>query len=149
MKIEQKITGYKVASPAEPSQAPKEVMHESVERPEHLRGSTYKLKTPLSDHSLYVTINDVLLNEGTDHEAFHPYEIFINSKEMEYYQWVTALTRVISAVFRKGGDVHFLIEELKSVADPKGSFWYKGKQVGSLVALIGGTIETHLLRGAK
>jgi hypothetical protein len=149
MKIDKKIVGYKVASPSSPIEQPKQVMHEAVERPEHLRGCTYKLKTPLSDHSIYLTINDVVLNAGTDHEAFHPYEIFINSKEMEYYQWVTALTRVISAVFRKGGDVEFLIEELKTVADPKGSFWYKGKQFGSIVALIGATIETHLERNAK
>jgi len=144
MKIDKRITGYAVAKP--PEEPLKEIMHEAVERPEYLRGSTYKLKTPLSEHALYLTINDVVLNEGTDHEAYHPYELFINSKEMEYYQWVTALTRVISAVFRKGGDVKFLVEELKTVADPKGGFWYKGKQVGSIVGLIGATIESHLER---
>jgi len=144
MKIDKKITGYKVAQNAIPEEPSKEVMHESIARPEHLRGSTYKMKTPLSNHALYVTINDVVLNEGTDHEVLHPYEIFINSKEMEYYQWVTALTRVISAVFRKGGDIKFLIEELKCIADPKGGFWHQGKYAPSLVAQIGAILETHL-----
>lgn len=149
MVINKKIIGYAVSQTALVSPAPMTEMHESVGRPEYLHGCTYKLKTPLSEYAVYVTINDVILNAGTDHETPHPFEVFINSKEMEYYQWVTALTRVISAVFRKGGDVNFLVEELKSVADPKGSFWYKGKQVGSIVALIGATIETHLRREKK
>ena len=80
-------------------------MHEKLERPEMLVGSTYKIKTPLSEHALYVTINDVILNEGTEHELRRPFEIFINSKNMDHFQWIVALTRIISAVFRKGGDV--------------------------------------------
>jgi len=83
-------------------------MHEKVERPETLMGSTYKIKTPLSEHSLYVTINDIVLNPGTEHELRRPFEIFINSKNMDHFQWIVALTRIISAVFRKGGDVTFL-----------------------------------------
>jgi hypothetical protein len=84
-------------------------MHEKVERPETLRGSTYKVKTPLSEHALYLTINDIILNEGTEHELRRPFEIFINSKNMDHFQWIVALTRIISAVFRKGGDVTFLV----------------------------------------
>ena len=95
-------------------------MHEKVERPEMLLGSTYKLKTPLSEHALYVTINDIVFNEGTEHEMRRPFEIFINSKNMDHFQWIVALTRIMSAVFRKGGDVTFLVEELRSVFDPKG-----------------------------
>jgi hypothetical protein len=76
-------------------------MHERVERPEMLVGSTYKIKTPLSDHALYVTINDIVLNQGTEHEQRRPFEVFINSKNMEHFQWIVALTRIISAVFRK------------------------------------------------
>ena len=93
-------------------------MHEQLERPEQLAGSTYKIKTPLSDHALYVTINDIVLNPETEHELRRPFEIFINSKNMEHFQWIVALTRIISAVFRKGGDVAFLVEELHSVFDP-------------------------------
>jgi len=99
-----------------------------LERPERLAGSTYKIKTPLSPHSIYVTINDIILNEGTPHESLNPYEIFISSKSMEHFQWIVALTRVISAVFRKGGEISFLVDELMAVFDPKAGYYKKGGQ---------------------
>ena len=120
-------------------------MHEKLERPETLLGSTYKVKTPQSEHALYITINDVLLNEGTKYEMRRPYEIFINSKNMDHFQWIVALTRIISAVFRKGGDVTFLVDELRSVFDPRGGYFKKGgKYKPSLVAEIGDAIECHM-----
>lgn len=157
-KIEQKITGFKVktnATPETPAPAvetpapiPAEAirMSEMVERPEFLLGSTYKVKAEaVSAHALYITINDIILNEGTENEERRPYEIFINSKDMEHYQWVVAMTRLMSAVFRKGGDVTFLIEELKSVFDPRGGYWKKGSFMPSIVAEIGFIIERHLI----
>lgn len=121
-------------------------MHEKVQRPEMLLGSTYKIRTPLSEHSLYVTINDIVLNPGTEHELRRPFEIFINSKNMDHFQWIVALTRIISAVFRKGGDVTFLVDELRSVFDPRGGYFKKGgKYMPSLVAEIGDAIESHLV----
>jgi len=121
-------------------------MHEKVQRPEMLIGSTYKIKTPLSEHALYVTINDIVLNQGSEHELRRPFEIFINSKNMDHFQWIVALTRIISAVFRKGGDVTFLVDELRSVFDPKGGYFKKGgKYMPSLVAEIGDAIESHLV----
>ena len=120
-------------------------MHEKLERPEVLLGSTYKVKTPLSEHALYVTINDVVLNADTEHEQRRPFEIFINSKNMEHFQWIVALTRIVSAVFRKGGDVTFLVEELRSVFDPRGGYFKKGgRYMPSLVAEIGDVIEAHM-----
>jgi len=120
-------------------------MHEKLERPEMLIGSTYKVKTPLSEHALYVTINDVILNEDTEHQLRRPFEVFINSKNMDHFQWIVALTRIISAVFRKGGDVTFLVDELRSVFDPRGGYFKKGgKYMPSLVAEIGDAIECHL-----
>ena len=120
-------------------------MHEKLERPEMLLGSTYKVKTPLTEHALYITINDVILNQGTDHELRRPFEIFINSKNMDHFQWIVALTRIISAVFRKGGDVTFLVEELRSVFDPRGGYFKKGgKYMPTLVAEIGDAIECHM-----
>ena len=120
-------------------------MHENLERPEMLIGSTYKIKTPLSEHALYVTINDIILNQGTEHELRRPFEMFINSKNMDHFQWIVALTRIISAVFRKGGDVTFLVEELQSVFDPKGGYFKKGGRfMPSLVAEIGDVIDSHL-----
>ncbi len=119
-------------------------MSENVERPECLRGTTYKIKTPVSEHALYVTINDVVLNEGSAFESRQPFEIFINSKNLEHYQWIVALTRVISAVFRKGGDVAFLAEELQAVFDPKGGYWQKGKYTPSLVAELGAVLDKHM-----
>ncbi len=120
-------------------------MHEQLERPEMLAGSTYKIKTPLSEHALYVTINDIILNAGTEHELRRPFEMFINSKNMDHFQWIVALTRIISAVFRKGGDVTFMVEELRSVFDPKGGYFKKGGRfMPSLVAEIGDVLENHL-----
>lgn len=131
-----------VETPAAPAPV---VMNESIERPDFLIGSTYKIKPPISEHALYITINDIILNEDTDHEMRRPYEIFINSKAMEHFQWVIALTRVISAVFRKGGDLTFLVEELRSVYDPNGGYYKKGGVfMPSLVAEIGAIIEQHM-----
>ena len=158
IKIEKKITGFEVAKKEEPVQedvVAKEIvqedesnvihMHEKIERPEMLLGSTYKVKTPLSEHALYITINDVILNQGTEHELRRPFEVFINSKNMDHFQWIVALTRIISAVFRKGGDVTFLVDELRSVFDPRGGYFKKGgKYMPSLVAEIGDAIECHL-----
>jgi hypothetical protein len=159
IKLEKKIVSYGVVKEEEEA-APVAVegaeaktsevadvihMHEKLERPEMLLGSTYKIKTPLSEHSLYVTINDVVLNPGTEHELRRPFEIFINSKNMDHFQWIVALTRIISAVFRKGGDVTFLVDELRSVFDPRGGYFKKGgKYMPSLVGEIGDAIECHM-----
>jgi hypothetical protein len=154
IKIEKKIVDYAVARDEEEKHpAPQEAsennivhMHERVARPEMLFGSTYKIKTPLSEHALYVTINDIILNPGTPHEVRRPFEVFINSKNMDHFQWIVALTRIISAVFRKGGDVTFLVEELRSVFDPSGGYFKKGgKFMPSLVAEIGDVIHSHLV----
>ena len=121
-------------------------MHEKLERPEVLIGSTYKVKTPVSDHAMYVTINDIVLNEGTQHEQRRPFEIFINSKNLDHYQWIVALTRIMSAVFRKGGDVTFLVDELKAVFDPRGGYWQPGgKFMPSIIAELGHIVEKHLI----
>jgi len=130
------------------SEDPKVIrMHEKLERPEMLIGSTYKVKTPVSDHAMYVTINDIVLNEGTPHEQRRPFEIFINSKNLDHYQWIVALTRIMSAVFRKGGDVTFLVDELKAVFDPRGGYWQPGgKFMPSIIAELGHIVEKHLLQ---
>lgn len=121
-------------------------MHEKLERPQMLHGTTYKITTPLSEHALYVTINDIILNPDTKHELRRPFELFINSKNMDHFQWIVAVTRIVSAVFRKGGDVTFLVEELRSVFDPHGGYFKKGgKFMPSLVAEIGDVLESHLI----
>ena len=163
VKITKKIKGYSVLkpedkaaapAPAAPAAAPEppvrqsaEViqMHEQIERPEVLVGSTYKIKSPLFEHALYVTINDIVLNQGTAHESRRPFEIFINSKNMDHFQWVVAITRIMSAVFRKGGDVTFLVEELKAVFDPRGGYFKAGGvYMPSIVAEIGAVVEDHM-----
>ena len=116
--------------------------HRLEPRPEALTGQTYKIKWPASPHAVYVTINDV---EG--HDGVRPFEIFVNSKNMEHYAWTLGLTRMISAVFRRGGDVSFVAEELKAVFDPRGGGWLNGRYVPSLLAAIGGVIERHLAQG--
>ena len=159
IKIEKKIVGYRVEGDAKPveQKADKPAvrqtsadgkvvrMHEKLERPEMLMGSTYKVKTPVSDHAMYVTINDIVLNLGTEHEQRRPFEIFINSKNLDHYQWIVALTRLMSAVFRKGGDVTFIVDELKAVFDPRGGYWQPGgKFMPSIIAELGHIIEKHL-----
>ncbi len=162
IKIAKKITGYAVVQPEEkpapaaatalkpaPKPEPKAAeviqMHESLQRPETLVGSTFKIKSPLFEHALYVTINDIVLNAHTKYEVRRPFEIFINSKNMDHFQWIVALTRILSAVFRKGGDVTFIVEELKAVFDPRGGYFKAGGiYMPSIVAEIGGVIEQHM-----
>jgi hypothetical protein len=163
-KIDRKIVKFRVQKPEEPKAAPVlsaldpgmttdrdghpakiQQFNEEVPRPEMLIGSTYKIKTPVSDHAMYVTINDIVMNEGTPYEQRRPFEIFINSKNLDHFQWIVALTRIISAVFRKGGDVTFLVEELKAVFDPRGGYWQPGgKFMPSIIAELGYVIEKHL-----
>lgn len=163
IKIEKKITGYSVVTEedkakeaaniaqqqAHEQQAAQKMaeivqLGEPLSRPEMLVGNTYKIKTPVTEHALYITINDVIMNEGTPQEHRRPFEVFINSKNMEHFQWIVALTRVMSAVFRKGGDVTFLVEELRSVFEPSGGYFKKGgKFIPSLVAEIGEVLEQH------
>ena len=115
-------------------------MSEPLDRPNELEGNTYKVKWPDSEHALYITINDIVLNGHR-----RPYEVFLNSKNMEHFAWTVALTRMISAVFRRGGDVSFVVEELKAVFDPRGGAWIKGKYIPSILAAIGGVIEQHMI----
>ncbi|MEW9921085.1 adenosylcobalamin-dependent ribonucleoside-diphosphate reductase [Marimonas sp. MJW-29] len=115
-------------------------MSEPLDRPQELEGNTYKVKWPDSEHALYITINDIVLNGHR-----RPFEVFINSKNMEHFAWTVALTRMISAVFRRGGDVSFVVEELKAVFDPRGGAWMQGKYVPSILAAIGGVIEQHMI----
>lgn len=120
-------------------------MHERIVRPEKLLGSTYKIKTPHYEHALYVTINDIVLNPDTPYERRRPFEIFINSKNMNNFQWTVALTRILSAIFRKGGDITFLVEELRAVFDPHEYYIKPGHGfMPSLVAEIGSVIEFHM-----
>jgi ribonucleoside-diphosphate reductase alpha chain len=115
-------------------------MSKPLDRPQSLEGRTYKLKWPDSEHAIYLTVNDVLLNGHR-----RPFEVFVNSKNMEHFAWTVALTRMISAVFRRGGDVSFVVEELKAVFDPRGGAWVNGKYIPSILAAIGGVIEKHLI----
>ena len=169
VRIDRKIRGYAVVTPEDKAkeaakadslsraQAEAELrdsgkhvadviqMHERIERPDVLIGSTYKIKSPLVEHAMYVTINDIVLNAGTEHEHRRPFEVFINSKSMDHFQWIVALTRIMSAVFRKGGDVTFLVEEMKAVFDPKGGYFKAGGvYMPSLVAELGMIVEDHL-----
>ena len=152
IKIEKKIVSYSVVDKTdeqkdEKKEIPAEVVQigDPLARPDKITGSTYKVKTPVTEHALYITINDVIMNEGTDQEHRRPFEIFVNSKNMEHFQWIVGLTRVMSAVYRKGGDLTFFIEELESVFDPNGGYYKKGgKYVPSLVAELGQVLEEHL-----
>jgi len=134
------------AAPAAAAQMPEEkggevvYLAEPLSRPAALEGNTYKVKWPGSEHALYITVNDIII---AGHRR--PFEVFINSKNMEHFAWTVALTRMISAVFRRGGDISFVVEELKAVFDPRGGAWMEGRYVPSILAAIGGVIERHLI----
>ena len=137
--ITQKIVGATVVDSQNPPPPP--AVEELLKRPAELDGKTYKIKTPLSEHAMYVTINDIMVDGKR-----RPFEIFINSKNMENFSWIVALTRTMSAVFRHGGDASFLVEELRSVFDPRGGYFKPGgKWMPSLIAEIGGVLERHLV----
>jgi ribonucleoside-diphosphate reductase alpha chain len=127
--VAQPVTGGEVVYLSEP-----------LDRPAALEGQTYKVKWPGSEHALYITINDIVT---AGHRR--PFEVFINSKNMEHFAWTVALTRMISAVFRRGGDISFVVEELKAVFDPRGGAWMEGRYIPSILAAIGGVIERHLI----
>jgi ribonucleoside-diphosphate reductase alpha chain len=137
----EKAPGETADAPHESDSAEVVYMSEPLDRPQSLEGHTYKLKWPDSEHAIYLTINDILIGGHR-----RPFEVFINSKNMEHYAWTLALTRMISAVFRRGGDVSFVVEELKAVFDPRGGAWVQGKYIPSILAAIGGVIETHLVK---
>ena len=151
-KIDQSIIGFNVVKSSNSVEDVKQeaktgisFIHEKLTRPEKLIGATYKVSTPESKHALYITMNDIILNEGTEFESRKPFEVFINTKNMKNYEWIVALTLLISAVFRKGGDVIFIVEELKSVFSPTGGYFKKGHGfMPSLVAEIGLVIEKHM-----
>ena len=167
LKIQKPIVDYKVADAASEKEEQQErLQNQSTEedlvystidgnsatqyqfdfqRPEVLEGKTYKIKTPLSEHALYVTINDLVFNVDTEVERRRPYEIFINSKNMEHFQWIVAVTRLISAVFRNGGNTLFIVEEMEAIFDPRGGYFRKGGNfTPSLVAEIGSVIKMHM-----
>lgn len=165
VKIDKKIVGYRIENPQDKldeeketvSTPPKEERKTEIllDRPLELEGSTYKIKLPSSEHATYVTINNTVIERGEE-RITRPFEIFINSKNSDHQQWVTALTRVLSSLFRKEGDVSFLVDELKAVHDPTGGrfktlFDSEGRPSGgvyvpSLVAEIGCVLEQHLLK---
>ncbi len=137
------VTGsvLSVAEPPRPRPEGEVVyLSEPLDRPQALEGQTYKVKWPGSEHALYITINDIVI---AGHRR--PFEVFINSKNMEHFAWTVALTRMISAVFRRGGDISFVVEELKAVFDPRGGAWMEGRYIPSILAAIGGVIEGHLI----
>ena len=141
------VTGSVLSVSDESEKAPEvdngaEVVYisEPLSRPEALEGQTYKVKWPESEHAIYITLNDLVLNGHR-----RPFEVFINSKNMEHFAWTVALTRMISAVFRRGGDVSFVVEELKAVFDPRGGAWLEGKYIPSILAAIGSVIEQHMI----
>ena len=142
IQIDQPIVGYSVVQDGE--EAPASLIPPEV-RPEVLEGRTYKIHPPTEAHALYITINDVVLDAGTPNEHRRPFEIFLNSKDMESFQWIVALTRVLSGIFRKGGNLDFLVEELRSVFHPNGGYWMPGgKWQPSVVAHIGDVLQRHL-----
>jgi hypothetical protein len=142
--VGKKITGYKViAGDIQEVEEKHDVkMHEAIDRPERLEGMTFKIKPPTQSDALYITMNHIVLEDG----SIHPFEIFVNSKNMDNFQWIVSQTRLISALFRKGGDVTFIIGEMKAVHQPNGGYFKKGgKYMNSLVAEIGHVIEEYLI----
>ena len=150
-KIESKISAIEIikangeASALPDSKPQLERVNENMKRPVVLSGKTYQLKTPQSENTWYITINDVVINEGTEFEERKPFEIFINTKDVDSHQWVVFASRMLSAVFRKGGDITFILDEMASVHQPNGGYLSRHGYIPSLVAEIGKIIETHFM----
>jgi ribonucleoside-diphosphate reductase alpha chain len=142
VRLDGKIVKIEIVKATENAFLPPIPMSEQVERPSELPAVVYKIKP--GEHAYYITISNIVLNAGTPDETVRPYEIFINTKDMRDFQWIAALSRMISAVMRKGGDISFAIEELKATFDPSGGTWVDGAYVPSTVAYIGMVIERHL-----
>jgi ribonucleoside-diphosphate reductase alpha chain len=134
-KIDQQIVSWSVVTDDEPT-APPIVTYD---RPAEMDGTTYKIKPVGIDCAMYITINNCLMPDG----SLRPLEMFINSKHTAHHQWITAMTRMVSAVFRKPGAIDFAIEELEEVFDPAGGYWVDGKMVPSLVAHVGMVLRKH------
>jgi len=149
MKINSKIVGYSVSKPAEDASGITPGNHSGDTQSKDASKTSGHLADVIQMHETlerpHKPINDIVLNEGTEHEMRRPFEVFINSKNLEHYQWIVALTLIMSAVFRKGGDITFLVDELRSVFDPRGGYWNKGKYMPSIIAEIGEVIERHLI----
>jgi hypothetical protein len=144
-KIESKIVSCSVVDKNKPKEVILETLSVDTERPDLLVGITYKLKIPTSDHAIYITINDIILNKDTEYESRKPFEIFINSKNMEQYQWIVSLTRLITIMFKAGISGDIISNQLKEIFDPKGGYFVKGKGfMPSLVANIGAIIQRHI-----
>ena len=137
------VTGAVLTATSNAAAAPED--DGPLARPGELPGATYKVRWPESDHALYITLNDIEVEDPVRGRHRRPFEVFINSKNMEHYAWTVALTRMISAVFRRGGEVAFVVEELKAVFDPRGGQWMDGRYVPSLLAAIGDVIERHMI----
>lgn len=149
--INSAITSFSVKKPTEnspnesDSPIPTQFMSETLDRPECLSGKTYKVKPPMQDKAFYVTINHIVLNEGTEHEHLHPFEVFVEGGKDDQSQWIAFSTRAITAVFRKGGEFQFIIDQMKETVDPAGGYMLgRGRFAKSIVAHIGFTIEDHL-----
>src|SRR5574343_291370 len=138
--IGSKIVGYAVKT-TEEALEDVVMLSEDMKRPHRLDASVYELRSQLSEHPIFITISDITLNAGTRDEVRCPYEVFINTKDMPNYQWVVALTRLISAAWQKGGEYNFISDELMEVFDPRGGYFKKGRYVNSLVAEIGEVIH--------
>ena len=149
MKIEKKIVGFKVKTETK-AETELEKLNEHKKRPFALRGMTYKIKPPTSDSALYMTVNDICLNEGTEHEQYVPFEVFLNSKHMDSFEWIATVTRLISAVLRKGGETRFLVKELEGMFSPNAGYFgkvpnkTKGKYYNSVVSEIGSILRFHM-----
>ena len=147
--IKQPITAVRVIkekeeSNVEPIALVQDKAMKPIKRPESLSGTTYQIKSPLMENAMYITINDIVMHEGTPNEHFKPYEVFVNSVNVDSYQWVSALTRIMSSAFRMGCDGQVMVKELKEIFDPKGGYFQGPKFMRSLVAEIGWVIEGHL-----
>jgi ribonucleoside-diphosphate reductase alpha chain len=107
---------------------------EVMERPRILQGRTYKLKWPQTGDNWYITIT---------HRGGVPFEVFITTKVAAHAEWVQALSILLTAVLRRGGDVKFLITELQGIHSASGGQYIteQRKFRHSQVAAIGGVIE--------
>ena len=102
-----------------------------------LPSTTYKFRVP--EKAMYFTI----VGEGK------PIWLFVNSKEMDSYQWVTALMESYSRQIKACVEVSDIVEAMKTTFAPGGKYFIPdgtGREVHSIVHHLGLILEEHVMK---
>jgi len=101
-------------------------------RPDIVPGNTHKVKWPTTGDNIYITVTNV---DG------EPLELFIKHQDSSIGEWTDALSRMVTGVMRRGGDLRFIVDQLSKVGSTSGGAFVDGVYRPSVVAAIAGVVE--------